>query len=433
MENRQLSLFAGETEEGAEGALRERSSTFTDNMKLPIHRWFRYSAGFSAQWVEEEIKSALRLGAVRLLDPFAGAGTALIAAEACGVPALGTEAHPLVCRIARAKLAWREPGPSFLDLARKVRSGAKEHGGDVPQYPPLIVKCYPPHVLAELHALKQAWQDLSDTNPASELVWFAITAILRPCSPVGTALWQYVLPKKQKQNPLLPLDAYDTQVRLMATDMRAYQQRCSGPPAKLYQDDARQCSSIPDQWANLVITSPPYANNYDYAYAPLLEMAFWGDVQGWSDLHHKVRTRLVRSCTQHVSADKEDLDRLLAQPELAPIINEIEPACRHLATERMSHGGKKQYHLMIAAYFIDLARVWTALRRVTETGCRVCFVIGDSAPYGVYVPVDQWLGELALAAGFASCHFEKIRDRNIKWRNRKHRVPLHEGRLWVEG
>ena len=25
-----------------------RSGTFVDNMKLPIHRWFRYSAGFSA-------------------------------------------------------------------------------------------------------------------------------------------------------------------------------------------------------------------------------------------------------------------------------------------------------------------------------------------------------------------------------------------------
>ncbi|RFQ07677.1 DNA modification methylase, partial [Pseudomonas sp. ATCC 13867] len=24
-----------------------RSGTFTDNMKLPVHRWFRYSAGFS--------------------------------------------------------------------------------------------------------------------------------------------------------------------------------------------------------------------------------------------------------------------------------------------------------------------------------------------------------------------------------------------------
>jgi hypothetical protein len=47
--------------------------------------------------------------------------------------------------------------------------------------------------------------------------------------------------------------------------------------------------------------------------------------------------------------------------------------------------------------------------------------------------VDVWLGELAVAAGFKSYSFEKIRDRNIKWKNRKHRVPLKEGRLWIEG
>lgn len=28
-------------------------------MLLPIHRWFRYSAGFSAQWVEEIIMTYL--------------------------------------------------------------------------------------------------------------------------------------------------------------------------------------------------------------------------------------------------------------------------------------------------------------------------------------------------------------------------------------
>jgi hypothetical protein len=40
---------------------------------------------------------------------------------------------------------------------------------------------------------------------------------------------------------------------------------------------------------------------------------------------------------------------------------------------------------------------------------------------------------LALAAGFESWMFEKLRDRNIKWKNRKHRVPLCEGHLWVRG
>ena len=88
---------------------------------------------------------------------------------------------------------------------------------------------------------------------------------------------------------------------------------------------------------------------------------------------------------------------------------------------------------MVAAYFIDLGRVFQALRPFCKPGSQLCLVIGDSAPYGVYLAVDNWLGELALAAGFNSYRFEKIRDRNIKWKNRKHDVPLHEGRLWIDG
>ena len=60
-------------------------------------------------------------------------------------------------------------------------------------------------------------------------------------------------------------------------------------------------------------------------------------------------------------------------------------------------------------------------------------MIGDSAPYGVYLEVDTWLGKLPVFAGFKSFSFEEIRDRNIKWKNRKHGIPLKEGRLWIEG
>jgi hypothetical protein len=59
-------------------------STFTDNMKLPVHRWFRFSAGFSASWVETVIAKALERGSATVLDPFAGAGTTLLAAEKKG-------------------------------------------------------------------------------------------------------------------------------------------------------------------------------------------------------------------------------------------------------------------------------------------------------------------------------------------------------------
>jgi hypothetical protein len=183
----------------------------------------------------------------------------------------------------------------------------------------------------------------------------------------------------------------------------------------------------------LVITSPPYANNYDYADATRLEMSFFGQVRSWGDLQNAVRRYLIRSCTQHVAKLNKEIESILSEPVLEPIRPEIAEICSRLAAERENHGGKKPYHTMIAAYFSDMAKVWLALRRVTAAGALVCFVVGDSAPYGIYVPVDRWLGELAVAAGFKSYQFEKTRERNVKWLNRKHRVPLQEGLLWVEG
>jgi hypothetical protein len=203
--------------------------------------------------------------------------------------------------------------------------------------------------------------------------------------------------------------------------------------AILHKGDARDCHDVPDGWAELVVTSPPYTNNFDYADATRLEMTFFGEVSSWGDLQETVRRYIVRSCTQHVASLNGKTREIIADPLMAPIREEVEKVCSALEVEREKHGGKKSYHTMICAYFHDLARVWKALRRVTHEGCLVCFVVGDSAPYGVHVPVDRWLGKLAISAGFKAFDFEKTRDRNTKWKNRKHRVPLHEGRLWVQG
>ena len=59
----------------------EQSGTFIQNMKLPIHRWFRYSAGFAAKWVENIIND---FNPKRILDPFVGSGTVCIEADKRG-------------------------------------------------------------------------------------------------------------------------------------------------------------------------------------------------------------------------------------------------------------------------------------------------------------------------------------------------------------
>jgi hypothetical protein len=427
--NQQMQLFADYNDPKKT----DTTSTFADNLSLPVHRWFRYSAGFSALWVRELIGREKSNRRVRLLDPFAGSGTALLEAELSGVEAIGVEAHPFVARIARTKLYWRESPETFIQHAMSILALAKEDTSEVTEYPELIKRCFPNETLVRLDALHKAWVLLADNSPISELCWLALASILRKCSPVGTAQWQYVLPNKTKVNVVDPYQAFEDKVRMMCEDIRNRQSLRVEGKSVLYTDDARHGTSLPNHWADLIITSPPYANNYDYADATRLELTFFGDIRGWGDLQESVRKYLIRACTQHVSKLSKETDTMLREPLLTPIQAEIAEVCHRLEIERDEHAGKKPYHTMIAAYFLDMAHVWQTLRQKTNEDVLICFVIGDSAPYGIYVPVAEWLGELAMAAGFRSYNFEKTRDRNVKWKNRKHRVPLYEGRLWVRG
>lgn len=406
------------------------TSNFLDNLRLPVHRWFRYSAGFSAEWVKWLLTH--RKGAdLRVLDPFVGSGTTCLACDEMGVASYGLEAHPFVFRVAKAKLSYTADPDRFLLKARNAfRLARSVVASDC--YPELIRKCFAPDTLDFLDRFLQAVEREQDGSPEAELLWVALVASLRIVSEAGTAPWQYILPGRRKTAPPSPESALHKTVQMIAADIR-FMARRAKPLAKLRLDDARRCVTVPDGWATLVITSPPYANNYDYADATRLEMAFLGEIRGWGDLQEAVRKHLVRACSQHVPPGAVDLDAVLASPELAPIRNEIVAVCRELSAVRMERGGRKTYNNMIACYFLDMAQVWRALRRVCASPCEVCFVIGDSAPYGVYVPVIEWLGRLAKGAGFESWSFEKLRDRNVKWKNRKHRVPLCEGHLWVRG
>ena len=270
-------------------------------------------------------------------------------------------------------------------------------------------------------------------SPENELIWLTLTAILRGCSGAGTAQWQYVLPNKRKSAAQNPVASFQAKAAEMLQDIEHAQRSAWGTNASILLTDARAPVSCSPIQADAVITSPPYPNNYDYADATRLEMTFWGEINGWGDLQQTVRQYLIYSCSQHAAADKLILEEVLAEPVLRPIRQELSTACHTLAAVRKTKGGRKSYHTMAAAYFRDLGLVFKALRPLCRANSFLCLVIGDSAPYGVYLDVEFWLGELALSAGFTSYSYEKIRDRNVKWKNRKHRVPIKEGRLWIKG
>lgn len=417
--------------------LNGRSGAFIDNMVLPVHRWFRYSAGFSAEWIRWLVQDRCsEPSSYTVLDPFSGVGTTLLACNAENIQSWGFEAHPFVYRIANAKLRGIHADLSTINSVFQcfAHSIPEKSGTKVKDAPLLLKKCYAPETLSELFEMRDLFlSEFDRKTPESELLWLALTAILRSCSRVGTAQWQYILPNKKKSDVQTPLVAFQSKAIEILQDVEYAQRNGWSNMSHFFMTDARAPEGCQKLQVDAVVTSPPYPNNYDYADATRLEMTFWGEINGWGDLQCTVRQYLIRSCSQHAAAEKLVLDDLLLEPVIAPIKKDLSTACHTLAEVRKTKGGKKNYHTMAAAYFRDIGLVFQSLRKLCRPGSFMCFVIGDSAPYGIYLNVDTWLGELALASGFRSYSFEKIRDRNIKWKNRKHKVLLKEGRLWIEG
>ena len=369
-----------------------------------------------------------------VLDPFAGSGTVLLCADSLGINSVGFESHPFVSRIASAKLRWNTDEALFVELSSKILKHAKSHIGE-PKLASvsLLSKCYTLDNLAKLEALRNSFLRFNDKSSVFELVWLAITSILRVTSTAGTAQWQYILPNKPKSNAVDAFDAFRLKIHQMSDDITYARTNFRSSRSTVLRHDARDILSFGNYEFDALITSPPYPNNYDYADATRLELLFWGELNGWSGLQNTVRKFLIRSCSQHSAAEKLSLETLLNAVELRPIKSELSSVCEELAAVRLTKGGKKTYHTMIAAYYLDIAKTFVALRNIMKKGSLMCFVIGDSAPYGVYAPADVWFSALSREAGFNPIEFEKIRDRNTKWKNRKHRVPLKEGRLWIRG
>ena len=101
------------------------------------------------------------------------------------------------------------------------------------------------------------------------------------------------------------MSAFELMVQTQIQDMRITGKTAVNT-AKSVRSDARNCLSVPDDFADLIITSPPYTNNYDYADdATRLEMCFAGEISG--------KTGSIRSlCAKAVCGLGDDRDLTIA-------------------------------------------------------------------------------------------------------------------------
>lgn len=401
-------------------------------MKLPIHNWYRYTAGFSAEWVKNVIQKFDNKELI--LDPFSGSGTVVLESQLNNRNSIGVEAHKVVHKISEVKINWSDYdadelckfGINFLNSTLNLNTSIKK-------YPILFEKCYDTDTLRQLFLLKTEFEKIPESNKYKKVIWFILTSIIRTVTQVAAAQWQYVQPNKKKVKIITVQDAYNSKLKQIVEDIKYYKMLdLTLGKSEINLDDSRVLRTVSDNSVDLVITSPPYVNNYDYADATRMELTYWYELNNWGELQNVVKNDLIRACTQHVAHVKNFVDEYFDSDILYPIKDDLFNKFKELEKERLNHGGKKNYHLLVLAYFKDISETFKSLRRVCTSDADICFVIGDSAPYGIYIPVDEWMGKIAIHHGFNEFYFEKTRDRNVKWKNRKHTVPLKEGHLWIK-
>ena len=157
-----------------------------------------------------------------LLDPFSGSGTTNICADSLNVKSYGFEGHPFIARIAQAKQYWKLNIKDLEYAANEVLSDAmSDYSSHHTSYneDTLLNKCYTYESFDKLNRLKNSFEKFQTDDPIWEIVKLSITSILRVCSHVGTAQWQYILPNKTKTRVLDPYIAYQKKIELVKEDM----------------------------------------------------------------------------------------------------------------------------------------------------------------------------------------------------------------------
>ena len=422
--------------------------TFKDSLRAPIHRWFKYPAGYSYKLVREAFKFFDIRPGDWVLDPFSGCGTTLIEAKKAGINSIGIEAHFFVHWVAETKLFWEfnlgDLNASIhhdLDAIKQVLEQGLPTSVDLLDvFPPLVHKCYSPEVLAQLYLIREYIAHDVKPGPYQNILKLALADTLRTVSSAGTG-WPYIAPNKRKQTQYDVYTAYQDQLWLMYQDLATTIGLGAGCQTLNTLGDARERLKtadgedlIRDATIDLAITSPPYLNNYDYADRTRLELYFFGLATTWGEITEKVRDELMITATTQIRRREFDPDHPLSDAinGCAPALyKELTEKIKLLSKRRLKKGGRKDYDFMVAGYFNGMYQTLVETARVLKPGGTYLLVLGDSAPYGIYIPTDEYLGRLACAVGFKEYRIEELRKRGGKWKKnpQRHKVPLREALL----
>ncbi|MCI4339801.1 MAG: hypothetical protein L3J73_00835, partial [Thermoplasmata archaeon] len=378
--------------------------TFSDNDAAPVHRWWPYVQGYSADFVADLLeRSELPRGAI-VFDPFSGSGTTAVEARRGGFSAIGTELLPPAVLAARVKTHFELDPATLAQAADRVVRRARAAPVGPPPFLRETPKHFAPSVLPQLLRLRDSLP--SATTPVGRAVRLAFGRILIPASRLRRSPCLGYGAPEPKVAPD-PFAMFLDGIAAMQEDLRelASHRRSWGPSPEIRERDARTVR-LPKGKVGLAVTSPPYVNGMDYVMNYKLDLAWLGYARSYDDLV-ALRKAMV-ACDNLPRGDADEYLSLEDAPDpwLPEILGRIRANVARKGTYR-----RNDVHGIVKRYFSDLVPV---LRRVYDAlgpRGRFVLVVGDSLLAGVYVPGDLLLARIGASVGFSIESVEVARPR----------------------
>ncbi|MYE02857.1 MAG: site-specific DNA-methyltransferase, partial [Alphaproteobacteria bacterium] len=271
-----LDDLQGDTKEGNDAPSDFRDLAFSSNRSEPVHRWVPWIAGYSRQFVTSAIDMHMD-GPGAVLDPFAGVGTTLVEADRKGHESVGFEINPYAAFAARTKLAahlvdterLRDAIGAFEYFARDAERCGREPHATPPSGFSTRAAFYSPEVQWKVLTAQDFIAGLSDYLVADFFrLAFASTMVTYSNYSYEPSLGRKATAGRPDVDDYPVFAELAEKLTIMAADADFWkgdrdnrQERRSKVHGASFFEFYKE---VERESVDLLITSPPYLNNYHY-------------------------------------------------------------------------------------------------------------------------------------------------------------------------
>jgi len=410
---------------------------FGKNKNVLVHRWYPFVEGYSKEFIED-ILNELSVSPTCALEPFCGSGTTPVELQNHGIRCYSFDVSPFMYLLAKVKLERTYDEATLKNYRDKVAAALNNSIEDIRSIETIpfgdtVIKRNGREkwnfhdtsldgVLDIRHAIRTEVEDERYKN----LFSIALASIILQTSNLfrnGKCLsykkgWgNRIIARNDVHN--LFLGKIDT---VIADDVRILtKQNTSIHNSEIcYLGDVRKnIDKVPDNSLDLIITSPPYLNSRDYTDIYMLELKVLQLVNSHEDLQ-ALRKSTIRSHVQ------------VKYSNIAPIENSRLKQCLKDMEESDTKSWNSDILNMICGYFEDMQLLFTAFAKKMRSGGVIYFNVANSAYFGVEVPVDFIIGDIAEDCGFTVREIRKARDLKTSPQQSGHVGKLRESVLVID-